>query len=217
MDRITWFEKEYKLNPTSCSRMITSKLLPRHIIWNYLKENGQIFNLEWQTVKYNQLKNVLINFWNKKQLLNKKLTIKELCNLFLYQKMNFNEQELNYILKTIKGLAVNIVQNKHNLHEMLIYHVIDSISRIDTELMFNDIVKELKIEINTRLNSLLKRMVGNKAISKFQMKSYLSLKRIDFNEANVDDLFSEHFYADKSKYILKRLPGNLLKNYQFNI
>lgn len=214
MEKIDAFKKEYYRDPQVIA-MMTTKFVTRYQIWNYLKAKDQVFDLNWQIVRYDVLKTRLICYWEKQKIFMKTLSIHDLFQISNNSSLIFNEQERNLINIKLENLLDKFILKKSKLHVSLIHYIIDALNAFKKIGFSSRKIISLQHEIQSRMKNLLKVIVGSKVISKSQMKLYLNLKNINFTDPELQQIFNEHFHQDKRKYILNTLRTNLFKNYQF--
>ena len=216
MDQLHIIETQFN-NNYQAVKLITPKFISRHIIWNYLKDNNQIGDINWQTVKYVVLKMRLIEYWQKKKKLSQHLPVSELGQLLTCKTMYFNEEEINLLHLKLQKTIQESMQNVETLHPMLIHHIIEVLLKVNKP-EYQNIIDLLNKNIQKRLLLLLEQMVQSKICSTAQKEEYLMLKRIDYD--NVDQEFNKYFQSDKTKFILSRLKvksKSLYENVSFNI
>ena len=212
--KFNFLKEKYYQNENSFQIIQCKYVISRSEIWNYLKNNNQIFGLDWQTVPRHVLISRLKMFWIKNRKLTTDLSITEISILVNNQQLTFNDDELQMLFSKTKIILIDIIKNIDNYHCLKIYKFIDYVNGINKEI-FEKEVNALHKHIQKQIRALLKTMVHTKYVSNSQKETYLNLKRINFNDSNLNLLFEYHYVSDKTKYILQESPGALFKNANF--
>ena len=209
-----FFQQQYYQNEHSFQLISSSYVASRSELWNYLKNNNQIFELDWQTVPRDILVSRLKMYWNKSVYLQEQLSLSQISNLMNQQQLQFNDDELKILFSKAEVILRDIVNNIDNYHCLRIYKFIDFANDINKE-MFEKEVSALNKYIQKEMRSLLKTMVYKKYIPNSQKEQYLNLKRINFHDMDLNSVFEYHYVSDRTKYILQQSPGSLFKNVNF--
>lgn len=207
MEQLLQISNKFRNNPDIID-VINPKTIKRNVLWNYLKRNDQVGNFQWQYVKYQDLKSSLLEFWEKRKILNSNLSIEELTLLLSEtMKHRFNINEIG-ILKSKLIQQIQIINaNPKDFHVLILYKYIDITKNINDPYIQSKI-QILKLFINKERNMLLKKMIVERKISTYQKHYYLHLNKakINFNDAStVHKHFNDMFQAHRNKYIMKKI------------
>ena len=201
MDKLHIIESQFCDN-NQIVNIITSKFVSRHVIWNYLKFNNQTGDMNWQTVKYLDLKIRLIQYWEKRKVLNKHLSISQLGEILTSKIIFLNKEETDFLYTKLKNCLQEVVQNIETLHPMLIHHIIEMLFKLDKQ-EYQYIIDLLNKNVQHRTLLLLEQMIKSRRCTQMQKEQYLMLKGIDYH--NIDEAFNKHYQSDRTKFILIRL------------
>lgn len=220
MEKLIQLETQYVTNP-QIEMVINNKFIKRNILWNYLKKNNQVQYLNWQTVKFDELKETLISFWRKRIILNKDLTVPEIC-LLLSMKQHFKliEYEISDLKERLNFKLQFIIDNIMNFHVIILKHHIQVINGIDHQGIHekSDVIRRY---LKNQERILLRKMISTKVCTQNEKERYLQLKNVDVivddDHANrkqqLNQTFNNVFQADRNKYILENIKKQSISLY----
>ena len=212
MDKLNQLQMQYANNP-QIVKVIDNKFIKRNILWNYLKKHNQIKQVDWQTVKFHELKDILTQFWYKQNILRSDLRISEICLLISMKKhYGFNESEIFKLKEQLNFKLQHIIDHLTDFHIVILKHYIQ-VCDIFNQQSIQDKLGIIKLYLVYKQQSLLKKMISSKVCTEQQKEMYLQLRDVDVSvdhhhehyQKQLNETFNNVYQADRNKYILTHI------------